>query len=67
MIAFNNCNIIERTIVQQINTALYNDVLDELIDYSTGLQVGTIPEIMAKLYNTYVTVTPQSLTAAKSK
>ena len=52
--------------VQQINTALYNDVLAELIDDSAGLLVGTIPEIMGKLYDTYGTVTPQSITAAKS-
>ena len=32
MIAFNDCNIIEQTIVQQINTALENDVLADLID-----------------------------------
>ena len=65
--AFNDCNIIERTIVQQINTALDNDVLADLIDDATGLLVGTIPEIMGELYDTYGTVTPQSLTAAKSK
>ena len=67
MIAFNDCNIIKRTIVQQINTALDNDFLSDLIDNSTGLLVRTIPEIMAELYNMYDTVTPQSLTAAKSK
>ena len=67
MIAFNDCNIIKQTIVQQINTALENDVLSNLINDSTGLLVGTIPEIMTKLYDTYGTVTPQSLTAAKSK
>ena len=67
MIAFNDCNIIERTIVQKINTAMDNDVLADLINDSTGLLVGTIPEIMAELYNMYGTITPQSLTAAKSK
>ena len=67
MISFNDCNIIKRTIVQQINTALDNDFLSDLIDNSTGLLVRTIPEIMAELYNMYDTVTPQSLTAAKSK
>ena len=67
MIAFINCNIIEPTIVQQINTALDNNVLANLINDTTGLLVGTIPEIMAKLYDTYGTVTPQSLTTAKSK
>ena len=67
MIAFNDCNIIERTIFQKINTALENDVLSNLIDDSTGLLVWTIPDIMAELYDTYRTVTPQSLTGAKSK
>ena len=67
MIAFNDCNIIKRTINQQINTALDNDVLADLIDDSTCLLVGKIPEIMSELYDTYGTVTPQSLTAAQSK
>ena len=67
MISFNNCNIIERNIVQRINTALENDVLADLINDSTGLLIGTIPEIMGKLYDTYSTVTSKSLTAAKSK
>ena len=67
MIDFNDCNIIKQTIVQKINTALDNDVLSDLIDDSTGLLVGTISDIMAKIYDTYGTVTPQSLTASKSK
>ena len=67
MIAFNGCNIIERAIVQQINTTLYNDVLADLVNNSMGILVGTIPEIMAELYNTCGTVMPQLLTAAKSK
>ena len=67
MIALNDWNIIERTIVKKINTALDNDVLSDLIDNNTGLLVGTIPDIMGKIYNTYGTVTSQSLTVAKSK
>ena len=67
MIAFNNCNIIKRTIVQKINTTLDKNFLSNLIDNSTGLLVGEIPDIMARLYDTYGTVMPQSLTAAKSK
>ena len=65
MIAFNDYSIIERTIVQQINTILDRNVLSDLIKESTGLLVDTILEIMAKLYHTYDTVTPQLLTAAK--
>ena len=67
MITFNDCNITKRTIVQQINTALDNNVLANLIDNSTGLLVVKISYIMSELYDTYGTVTPQSLTAAKSK
>ena len=67
MVAFNDCNTIEWTIVQQINTALDNDVLADPIDNATGILVGTIPDIMGELYNMYGNVTPQSLTADKSK
>ena len=65
MITFNDYNAIERTIVQQINTALENNFLADLIDNFTGLLVRTIPEITVELYDTYDTVTPQLLTAAK--
>jgi hypothetical protein len=59
MSAFNECTLIERTIIQQIKTALDDDVLANLI--------GTILNIMREPYNTYGTVTPQTLTAAKAK
>ena len=49
----------------KINTALDNDILADLIDDSTGLLIWIIPEIMGELYDTYGTVAPQSLTAAK--
>ena len=49
VISFNDCNIIEQTTVHQINTAMDNDVLSDLIDDSTGLLIGTIPEIMGEL------------------
>jgi hypothetical protein len=67
MSAFNKCTLIERTIVQQINTALDDDVLADLIDDATGLLIGTVPDIMRELYDTYGTVTPQALTTAKAK
>jgi hypothetical protein len=68
MSAFNKCTLIKRTIVQQINTALDNNVLADLIDDTTGLLIGTmIPYIMQELYDTYGTVTPQALTTAKAK
>jgi hypothetical protein len=67
MSAFNKCTLIERTIVQQINTALDNDVLANLIDDATGLLIGTVPDIMRELYDTYGIITPQALTTAKAK
>jgi hypothetical protein len=38
---FQACNLIERTIIQQINTALDADCLADLIDDDTGLPEGT--------------------------
>jgi hypothetical protein len=64
---FKSCNLIERTIVQQINTALDEDVLADLIDDETGLLTGTVPEILQSLFDTYGAITPQSLAAAKAK
>jgi hypothetical protein len=67
MSAFKKCTLIKGTIVQQINTALDDDVLADLIDYATGLLIGTVPNIMRELYDTYSTVMLQALTAAKAK
>jgi hypothetical protein len=68
LIAFNAaCILIERTIVQQINTALDEDCLADLIDDDTGLLEGTILEIIQTLFDTYGSITPQSLAAAKAK
>jgi hypothetical protein len=63
---FRACNLVERTIIQQINTAIDEDCLADLIDDDTGLLVGTIPEIMRELFDTYGAITPQSLAAAKA-
>jgi hypothetical protein len=60
LIAFNSCNLIERTIVQQINTALDEDCLANLIDDDKCLLEGTIPEIIQTLFDTYVSI-PLSL------
>jgi hypothetical protein len=65
--SFKACNLIERTIVQQINTALDEDCLADLIDDDTGLLEGTIPTILQSLFDTYGAITPQSLAAAKAK
>jgi hypothetical protein len=59
MSAFNKCTLIKRTIIQQINTALDDGVVADLIDDATGLLIGTIPYRMQELYDTYGTVTPQ--------
>jgi hypothetical protein len=64
--AFQCCNLIERTIIQQINTALDPDCLADLIDNETGLLEGHIPEILQSLFDTYGDITPQSLASAKA-
>jgi hypothetical protein len=63
---FNTCNLVERTIIQQINTALDDDCLADLINEDTGLLQGTIPEIFVELYRTFGAISPQTLTAAKA-
>jgi hypothetical protein len=65
--AFNACNLIERTIAQQINTALDDDCLADLIDDDTGLLEGTIPHIIQTLFDTYGAITQQSFAAKNAK
>jgi hypothetical protein len=67
MDTFKACNLIERTIIQQINTAIDEDCLVNLIDNKADPFKGTIPQIMSKLFDTYGAITPQSLTATKAK
>jgi hypothetical protein len=64
---FQACDLIERTIIQQINTAIDEDCLTDLIDDETGLLEGTVPQIFQYLFDTYGATTPQSLAAAKEK
>ena len=45
------CNLIERTIIQQINTAVNQDCLTDLIDDDTGLLEGTVLQIMKELFD----------------
>jgi hypothetical protein len=59
METFKACNLIQRTIIQQINTAIYEDCLANLIDYETGLREGMVPQIMKELFDTYGAITPQ--------
>jgi hypothetical protein len=63
---FNTCNLIERTITQQINTALDDDCLADLINSDTGLLQGTIQQIFVELYRTFGAISPQTLAAAKA-
>ena len=51
--AFNECNLLERTLVQQIKEAIENYFMEGFIDEDTGLVRGTIPEIMKHLFDTY--------------
>ena len=44
---FNICNLVECTIIHQINAAVYSECLAYLIDDKTGLLTGTIPETPA--------------------
>jgi hypothetical protein len=55
---FNVCDLIERTIIQKINTAVDQECLADLIDDETGLLTGTIPEIIKSLFDTYGEITP---------
>jgi hypothetical protein len=64
--AFKTCNILERTIIQQVNTALDADCLTDLIDDETGLLEGPVHHIMSHLFETYGAITPQTLTSAKA-
>jgi hypothetical protein len=68
METFKACNLIEGTIIQQINTVIDEDCLAKnLINNETGLLEGMAPQIMKELFKTYGAITPQSLTAAKAK
>jgi hypothetical protein len=67
LVVFQAYNLIERTIIQQINTALDQDCLVDLIDDETGLLEGTIPVIIQTLCDTYGEITPQLLRQPKRK
>jgi hypothetical protein len=64
--AFKICNLLERTIIQQINTAVDPDCLTDIIDDETGLLEGPVHLIMTQLFETYGAITPQTLTSAKA-
>ncbi len=58
MVTFKACNLIKGIIIQQINTAIDEDYLANLIDNETGLLEGTVPQIMRKLFDTYRAIIP---------
>jgi hypothetical protein len=64
--AFKTCSILERIIIQQVNTAVDPDCLANLIDDETGLLEGPVHNIMKHLFETYRAITPQTLTSAKA-
>ena len=64
---FNTCNQLERTIIQQINTAIDTNCLAGLINEDTGLLQGTVHEIFTNLHGTFGAITPETLTATKAK
>jgi hypothetical protein len=65
--SFKTCNLLERTIIQQINTAVDADCLADLIDDETGLLEGPVHRIMKQhLFETYGAITSQTLTSAKA-
>jgi hypothetical protein len=64
--AFNACNQIERTIIQQISAALDDDSLADLINEDTGQIQGTVPETFLDSHRTFGAITPQTLAKAKA-
>jgi hypothetical protein len=64
--SFNACNQVEHAIIQQINTALNEDCLADLVNEDTGLVQGTVQDIFDELYRTFGAITPQALALAKT-
>jgi hypothetical protein len=63
---FNACNLIERTILQQISTTINDECLANLVDDNTGLLQGTVPQVLSDLFDACGSITPQLLAAAKA-
>ena len=64
---FNLFNLVELTIIHQINTALDSECLADLIYNETGLLTGTIPEILTSLFEKYGDITAQTLAAKNTQ
>jgi hypothetical protein len=63
---FQMCNLVERTIRQQINTAVPANCLAYMIDEETGFLGGTVPQIIQRLFDTYGAITPAALSVARN-
>ena len=63
---FNLCNLVERTVIQQINAAVNDEYLADLIDPDTGILTGTVPTILHTLFASYGDITAQSLAQKKA-
>ena len=64
---FNLYNLVELTIIQQINASAYPKCLADLINDKTGLLICTIPDILTSLFKTYGKIMEQAISAKKSK
>jgi hypothetical protein len=64
---FNACNSVERSIIQQISTAIEDTYLSYLSNPDNDRLIGTVPEILASLFATYGNVTPQTVSDAKAE
>jgi hypothetical protein len=58
---FKECNLLERTLIQQIKDAIHPDYLEAITDDDTGLITGTIVAIMQYLFETFGYVNPTAL------
>ena len=58
---FKECNLLERTLVQQIKDAVDPDYLEAITDDETGSILGTVTEIMIDLFAVYGYVNPTTL------
>jgi hypothetical protein len=58
---FKECNLLERTIIQQIKDAVQPDFLEAITDDDTGLIIGTIVTIMTYLFENFGYVNPTAL------
>ena len=62
---FNLCNLFKRTVIQQINAAVDNEYLVDLINPDTCIITGTVSTILHTLFVSYGDITAQSLAQKK--